>query len=76
MPSREPPSLHVSIVFREGLAGFEKHLGVTELSVAIPAVPTIKDRVPSFDGDICRRLADRSLAAADGAEVRQILSKF
>ena len=50
-------------------------LGVTELSVAIPAVPTIKDRVRSIDIDTCRQLADRSLAAADSAEVRKILSE-
>ena len=48
-------------------------LGVTELSVAIPAVPTIKDRVRSLDRDTCRRVADMSLAAADGAEVRRIV---
>ena len=50
-------------------------LGVTELSVAIPAVPTIKDRVRSLDTDTCRRLAERSLAAADADEVREIVSE-
>ena len=50
-------------------------LGVTELSVAIPAVPTIKDRVRSLDTDTCRRLAALSLAAPDATEVRQIVSK-
>ncbi len=50
-------------------------LGVTELSVAIPAVPTIKDRVRSLDLGTCRRLADLSLAAADATEVRRIVSE-
>jgi len=49
-------------------------LGVTELSVAIPAIPTIKDRVRSLDLGACRRLADLSLAAADATEVRRIVS--
>ena len=48
-------------------------LGVTELSVAIPAVPTIKDRVRSLDRNTCRRLAELSLAAATGDEVREIV---
>ena len=48
-------------------------LGVTELSVAIPAVPVIKDRVRSLDLETCRRLAEQSLAAATGDEVRQIV---
>ena len=48
-------------------------LGVKELSVAIPSVPTIKERVRSLSLDECRGLAAECLEAADGAEVRRIL---
>ncbi|MDE0230664.1 MAG: phosphoenolpyruvate--protein phosphotransferase [bacterium] len=49
-------------------------LGVTELSVAIPAVPTIKDRVRSLNLEECRRVAARCLEAADAQEARDLLS--
>ena len=48
-------------------------LGVKELSVAIPSVPTIKERVRSLSLDECRGLAAECLRAADGAAVRRIL---
>lgn len=49
-------------------------LGVTELSVAIPAVPAIKDKVRSLSLEECRRVAARCLEAADAQEARQLLS--
>lgn len=49
-------------------------LGVTELSVAIPSVPIIKDRVRALNREACRGLASRCLEAADSAEVRKLLS--
>ena len=48
-------------------------LGVTELSVAIPSVPTIKDRVRSLDRETCRTLAGQCVEAAGSAEVRELL---
>ena len=48
-------------------------LGVKELSVAIPSVPTIKDRVRNLSYDSCRDLANACLEAPDGREVRQLL---
>ena len=48
-------------------------LGVTELSVAIPSVPLIKERVRSLDIESCRRIAAQCLEAADAAEVRELL---
>ena len=48
-------------------------LGVKELSVAIPSVPTIKERVRSLSHEECREIAVGCLEAADGAEVRRIL---
>ncbi|MDE0234200.1 MAG: phosphoenolpyruvate--protein phosphotransferase [bacterium] len=48
-------------------------LGVTELSVAIPAVPAIKDRVRSLSLEECRRVAARCLEAADAQEARGLL---
>ena len=49
-------------------------LGVTELSVAIPAVPPIKERVRSLSLEECRRVAARCLEAADAQEARELLS--
>nr|MDE0500727.1 phosphoenolpyruvate--protein phosphotransferase [bacterium] len=48
-------------------------LGVTELSVAIPAVPAIKDKVRSLSLEECRRVAARCLEAADAQEARDLL---
>ncbi|MDE0122236.1 MAG: phosphoenolpyruvate--protein phosphotransferase [bacterium] len=49
-------------------------LGVTELSVAIPAVPAIKDKVRSLSLEECRRVAARCLEAADAQEARDLLA--
>jgi phosphoenolpyruvate-protein phosphotransferase len=49
-------------------------LGVTELSVAIPSIPLIKERVRSLDLESCRKVAAQCLEAADAAEVRELLS--
>lgn len=51
-------------------------LGVTELSVAIPSIPIIKERVRSLSMESCRRVAAQCLDAADGAEVRHFLSRI
>ncbi len=51
-------------------------LGVSELSVAIPSVPIIKERVRSLDMESCRKVAARCLVATDAAEVREILSEI
>lgn len=51
-------------------------LGVTELSVAIPAAPTIKDRVRSLSLEECRRVAARCLEAADAQEARELLAEM
>ena len=50
-------------------------LGVKELSVAIPSVPAIKERVRSLSLEECRSLAARCLQAADPAEARELLSE-
>ena len=50
-------------------------LGVKELSVAIPSVPAIKERVRSVSLEECRSLAARCLQAADPAEARELLSE-
>ncbi len=48
-------------------------LGVTELSVAIPSVPAIKEQVRHLRMEECQALAARSLEAADAAEVRNLI---
>jgi phosphoenolpyruvate-protein kinase (PTS system EI component) len=45
-------------------------LGVTELSVAPPAVPEVKARVRSLDREACRAEAERALRLTSAAEVR------
>jgi phosphocarrier protein FPr len=48
-------------------------LGVSELSVSVPTIPTIKARVRGLDLGECRTLAERALAAGSAAEVRALL---
>ena len=48
-------------------------LGVTELSVAIPSVPAIKEKVRSLSLEECRTLATRCLEASGASEARRIL---
>ncbi|HEX6741534.1 MAG TPA: phosphoenolpyruvate--protein phosphotransferase [Sphingomicrobium sp.] len=50
-------------------------LGVTELSVAPAAVPTIKAAVRHLRLDECRALAERACAAASAHEVRMIAAE-
>jgi multiphosphoryl transfer protein len=45
-------------------------LGLTELSVNVPSIPTIKDQIRSLDLSRCRELAERALGCATAAEVR------
>jgi phosphocarrier protein FPr len=46
-------------------------LGVDELSVSVPAIPTIKAQIRSLNRVDCRALAQRALACATAAEVRE-----
>jgi phosphocarrier protein FPr len=48
-------------------------LGVHELSVDIPLVPTVKARVRTLSLDACRATATLALGAVDAAEVRAIV---
>jgi phosphocarrier protein FPr/phosphocarrier protein len=50
-------------------------LGVTELSVAPAAVPTIKAAVRRLRSDTCRDLAERACSAASAQEVRTIAAE-
>jgi phosphocarrier protein FPr/phosphocarrier protein len=50
-------------------------LGVTELSVAPAAVPTIKAKVRQLRLDACAALADRACAAATAHEVRSLAAE-
>ncbi|HEX6742263.1 MAG TPA: putative PEP-binding protein, partial [Sphingomicrobium sp.] len=50
-------------------------LGVTELSVAPAAVPTIKAAVRHLRMGDCRALAERACAAASAHEVRSIAAE-
>lgn len=50
-------------------------LGVTELSVAVRAIPEVKARVRGLDAGRCRELAKAALALGGAAEVRALLSR-
>lgn len=48
-------------------------IGVTELSVSLPAIPAVKAQIRKLRLDDCRKLAERALAAESAAEVRALL---
>ncbi len=51
-------------------------LGVTEISVPLPAVPLAKQVVRSYELSECRRLAEAALACQDAHEVRSLLAEY
>lgn len=48
-------------------------LGVDELSVSVPALPSIKAEVRQWSEADCRLLAEKALGAVSGAEVRELV---
>ncbi|HET7538297.1 MAG TPA: putative PEP-binding protein, partial [Polyangiaceae bacterium] len=48
-------------------------LGVTELSVSLPAIPAVKAQIRKLRLDACRELAERALAAESGNAVRALV---
>jgi multiphosphoryl transfer protein len=50
-------------------------LGVDELSVDVPLIPSVKTRVRSLSLDQCRETATEALDAEDGSEVRAIVAR-
>jgi phosphocarrier protein FPr len=48
-------------------------LGITELSVTVPAIPVVKAQVRKLQMDHCRTLARAALACATAAEVRRLV---
>jgi phosphoenolpyruvate-protein phosphotransferase len=50
-------------------------LGVDELSVDLPIVPSVKARIRTLSLDECRTTAQRALDAADATEVRSMASE-
>jgi len=48
-------------------------LGITELSVTVPAIPVVKAQVRKLRMDDCRKLAAAALACATAAEVRAMV---
>jgi len=51
-------------------------LGVDELSVSVPAIPSVKALVQRLSLDECRNLAGEALALASSGEVRALLAGF
>ena len=51
-------------------------IGVSELSVSLPAIPTVKAQIRALRLDACRALAERALAAESAEEVRTLVSEF
>ncbi len=50
-------------------------LGVDELSVSLPAIPTVKAQIRRLSLSRCKELAQAALAARTGAEVRALLDE-
>jgi phosphocarrier protein FPr len=48
-------------------------IGVTELSVSLPAIPAVKAQIRALRMDACRALAERALAAESAEEVRALV---
>jgi multiphosphoryl transfer protein len=48
-------------------------LGVTELSVSLPSIPTVKAQIRTLRLDACRELAERALAAESAETVRALV---
>ena len=48
-------------------------IGVNELSVSLPAIPTIKAQIRTLRLDDCQKLAQRALAADSAADVRELV---
>jgi multiphosphoryl transfer protein len=48
-------------------------IGVSELSVSLPSIPTVKAQIRRLSLDACRALAERALAAESAAEVRALV---
>jgi multiphosphoryl transfer protein len=48
-------------------------LGVVELSVSLPAIPTVKAQIRTLNIDACRKLAEDALAAESAEDVRALI---
>ncbi len=48
-------------------------LGIDELSVSLPAIPSVKAQIRTLRIDACRELAERALAAESAEEVRALV---
>lgn len=49
-------------------------LGVDELSISLPAIPSVKAQIRELTLEQARRLADEALTCAAPAEVRALVS--
>jgi phosphocarrier protein FPr len=49
-------------------------LGVTELSVSLPAIPAVKAQIRTLRLDACRALAERAMAAESAEAVRALVT--
>jgi len=50
-------------------------LGITDLSVSVPAIPEVKAAIRALDASRCRELAKAALALPGSAEVRALLRR-
>jgi phosphocarrier protein FPr len=48
-------------------------LGVDELSVSVPALPSVKAEVRRWSESDCKRLAEKILNASSGSEIRELV---
>lgn len=50
-------------------------IGVDELSVSLPAIPTVKAQIRTLRMDDCKKLAEQAMAADSAADVRALASR-
>jgi phosphocarrier protein FPr len=51
-------------------------LGVDELSISVPSLPSIKDQIRHLNSEGCRATADLALASTSGKEIKVMMSAF
>ena len=51
-------------------------LGVSELSLSLSAIPTVKAQIRTLRLEACRSLAESALAAESAEEVRALVAEF
>ena len=72
-PARKPVGVCGGIASDPAAVPILIGIGVSELSVSLPAIPTVKAQIRTLRLEACRELAERALAAESAGEVRALV---